>query len=45
MEATNELLYRIALTLIPGVGDITAKKLIAYCGGVEPIFTHKKPTC
>lgn len=42
MKAEDELVYRIALTLIPGVGDITAKKLIAYCGGVEPIFNRKK---
>lgn len=42
MIAEDELYYRIALTLIPGVGDITAKKLIAYCGGVAAIFTQKK---
>ncbi len=36
------LLYQIALTLIPGVGDITAKKLIAYCGSAEAIFKEKK---
>lgn len=42
MAAENELLYRIALTLIPGVGDTTAKKLIAYCKGVEGVFKEKK---
>lgn len=38
----NEQLYQVAITLIPGIGDITAKKLIAYCGGVEEVFSEKK---
>jgi len=36
------LLYQIALTLLPGVGDVNAKKLIAYCGGVDAVFKQKK---
>ncbi|NVN93883.1 MAG: DNA-protecting protein DprA [Bacteroidetes bacterium] len=36
------LRYRIALSLIPGVGDIIGKKLISYCGGVEAVFKEKK---
>ena len=36
------LLYQIALTLIPGIGDINAKRLVAYCGGVEAVFTERK---
>lgn len=36
------LLYQIALTLIPGVGDINAKRLVAYCGGVEAVFSERK---
>jgi DNA processing protein len=36
------LLYQIAITLIPGIGDITGKKLIEHCGGVEAVFTEKK---
>lgn len=36
------LRYRIALSLIPGVGDIIGKKLVSYCGGVEAIFKEKK---
>lgn len=39
---TNPLLYQIALTLLPGVGDTTAKKLVSYCQGVEAIFHQKK---
>jgi DNA processing protein len=36
------LLYQIAITLIPGVGDVLAKNLISYCGGVEEVFKTKK---
>jgi DNA processing protein len=38
----NTLLHRIALSLIPGIGSITAKKLIAYIGSVDGIFSEKK---
>jgi DNA processing protein len=38
----NDLLYQIAITQIPGVGDITAKQLIAYCGGAKEVFEEKK---
>ncbi len=34
----SHLQYQIALTLLPDIGAITAKKLVAYCGGVEAIF-------
>jgi DNA processing protein len=37
-----DLLYQISLTLIPGIGDVNGKKLIAYCGGVEAVFREKK---
>jgi DNA processing protein len=36
------LLYQIGLTLLPGVGDVLGKKLVAYCGGVEAVFKQKK---
>ncbi len=39
----NELLqYKIALTLIPNIGDVLAKRLVAYTGGVEAVFEEKK---
>lgn len=38
----QDLAYKIGITLIPGVGDVNAKKLIAYCGGVEAVFKEKK---
>ncbi|NLO52823.1 MAG: DNA-protecting protein DprA [Bacteroidales bacterium] len=30
--------YQIGITLLPGVGDVIGKKLIAYCGGAEAVF-------
>ena len=38
----DDLKYKIGLGLIPGIGDIMAKKLISYCGGVEAVFKEKK---
>lgn len=35
----KELLkYQIAIDMIPKIGSVNAKKLIAYCGGVEAVF-------
>ncbi len=39
---SQKLLYQIAISMIPGVGGVTAKKLISYCGGVEAVFKEKK---
>ncbi len=36
------LLHQIALSQLSGIGGITAKKLVAYCGGVEAVFKEKK---
>ena len=38
----QDLLYNIGIGLIDGVGDILAKKLIAYCGGSEAVFKERK---
>ncbi len=38
----NDLLYQIALTLIPNVGDVNGKKLVAYCGSPEAVFREKR---
>ena len=32
---SEEKRYQIAVSLIPGVGDVIGKKLIAYCGSAE----------
>lgn len=36
------LLYEVALTLVPGIGDVNGKKLVAYCGGAEAVFREKR---
>jgi DNA processing protein len=38
----HSLLHCIALSLIPGVGDVAAKKLVSYCGSPEGVFKTKK---
>ena len=38
----DDLLYEVALTLVPGIGDVNGKKLVAYCGGAEAVFCEKK---
>ena len=40
--SNNPLLYRIAISLISGIGSINSKKLIAYIGSVEGVFKEKK---
>lgn len=39
---TNQKLYEIALTLIPGIGVVNGKKLVAYCGGAEAVFCENR---
>lgn len=39
---TDQKLYEIALTLVPGIGYVNGKKLVAYCGGAEAVFCEKK---
>jgi len=38
----NQLLYFVALQMVPNVGPSISKNLIAYCGGPENVFTEKK---
>jgi DNA processing protein len=38
----NDLLYKIAVTCLPMIGDVNAKKLIAYCGSCEEVFKKNK---
>ena len=39
---TSQKLYEIALTLLPGIGYVNGKKLVAYCGGAEAVFCENK---
>lgn len=40
----DEILYQIAITLIPGIGDISGKKFIDYCGSAKAIFRETRKT-
>jgi DNA processing protein len=42
MEKDEELVYRIGLTLIPGVGDVLGKKLVSLCGSAEAVFREPR---
>jgi len=39
---TDNLIYKIALSLVPGIGSVTAKSLIAYTGSAEQVFREKE---
>lgn len=38
----NELLYRIALTKVDGIGDSLARNLISFCGSASAVFSEKR---
>ncbi|MBN1144799.1 MAG: DNA-processing protein DprA [Bacteroidales bacterium] len=38
----EDIRYKIAIGLIPKIGPILTKRLIAYCGSVEGVFNEKK---
>ncbi len=38
----TSLQYQIALTLLPGIGDISGKKFVQYCGSAEAIFMETR---
>jgi len=42
LPQNNTLKYIIALSLVPGIGSITARQLIAYLGSAEAIFKEKE---
>jgi len=42
MEVSDNLVYKIAISLIPGIGPVTARNLIAYVGSVEGVFREKE---
>jgi DNA processing protein len=40
----DERVYQIGISLIPGIGSITAKKLIEHFGSASNVFSQKKKT-
>ncbi|MDB5281690.1 MAG: dprA [Bacteroidota bacterium] len=41
-SASQNLLYQVAFTMLPNVGSMVAKNLIAYCGSPEAVFKTSK---
>ncbi len=37
----EDLKYKIALSIIPNIGDILAKRVASYCGGAQAVFKEK----
>ncbi|MBK7431830.1 MAG: DNA-protecting protein DprA [Bacteroidetes bacterium] len=44
MDKTDDeqLIYKLALHLLPGIGPVSARNLVSYCGGVKEIFHTRK---
>ncbi len=42
MSDDQQLIHRLALSMLAGVGPVNARNLVAYCGGVDPLFTDRK---
>jgi len=42
IKTDQEIIYEIGVSLLPGVGCINSKTLVAYCGGAEGVFKQKK---
>lgn len=42
--SNDPLVYQLAMTMVPGIGAITARKLIAYVGSPEAVFSEKPET-
>ena len=42
MRVDDEIKYQIGLTLIDGISDIIAKKLLIYFGTAKAVFCTKK---
>ncbi|HNI05758.1 MAG TPA: DNA-processing protein DprA, partial [Flavobacteriales bacterium] len=36
------LIHRLALAMLKGIGPVNARNLVAYCGGVDALFTDPK---
>jgi DNA processing protein len=39
---SDGILYEIAMTLLPGIGDISGKKFVQYCGSAEAVFKETR---
>ena len=39
---SEEKIYQVALSMVPGVGDVIAKTLVSYCGSARDVFKKNK---
>ena len=39
---SDGILYEIAMTQLPGIGDISGKKFVQYCGSAEAVFKETR---
>ncbi len=42
MDSENSLLYKLALSMIPGVGPVLGRRIVSYVGSVEGVFRENK---
>jgi DNA processing protein len=42
MDASK--LYQVAISLVPGIGNLLARQLISYCGSAREVFSASKKT-
>ncbi len=38
----DEKIYQVALSMVPGIGDIIAKTLLSYCGSAKEVFKKNR---
>ncbi len=38
----DERVYQVALSMLPGIGPVSAKRLVSYCGSAGEVFRQKK---
>lgn len=38
----DEKIYQVALSMVPGIGDITSKTLVSYCGSAKEVFKKNR---
>src|SRR5882762_9258228 len=38
----DERVYQVALSMLPGIGPVSAKRLVSYCGSASEVFRQKK---
>lgn len=37
---SNNLKYKLALSMLPGIGGVLSRNLVSYCGSLEAVFSE-----